>query len=357
VVSTTGGDGQVALSWTASSAQLGFNISGYEVGRASTAGGTYTYTDVGFVLSSVSSGLDNGTTYYFVVRALDNLTNAIATSTEVTGLPAAAAVVAAASALPSGGGGGIFISTPITKISFSGWAYPLSNVTLLKDGQVAITTIAGPDAKFDISLSNLTAGNYTFALYSDDNDGNRSSLFTFSVVMTKGAQTTVGGIIIVPTIGVDKSEVKQGDNVAIFGQSTPNSDITISVNSEHPYFVRTTSNNDGVYLHNFDTSPLEFGQHFTKAKTDFGGQISSFSNTIGFLVGNENIIKAKTIKKVIRADFNGDGRVNLLDFSIVAFWHKRTLSSDFNVKEKIHLNGDSKVDLVDFSIMAFYWTG
>ena len=58
-----------------------------------------------------------------------------------------------------------------------------------------------------------------------------------------------------------------------------------------------------------------------------------------------------------RADLNCDKRVNLVDFSIAAYWYKRTISAEFAVKEKERLNGDGKVDLVDFSIMAFYWTG
>jgi hypothetical protein len=57
------------------------------------------------------------------------------------------------------------------------------------------------------------------------------------------------------------------------------------------------------------------------------------------------------------ADFNGDCRVNIVDFSIVAFWYKRNLTDSFKVREKEHLNGDGVVSLVDFSIMAFHWTG
>jgi hypothetical protein len=49
--------------------------------------------------------------------------------------------------------------------------------------------------------------------------------------------------------------------------------------------------------------------------------------------------------------------VNLVDFSIAAYWYKRPLSADFKVKEAAKLNGDGKIDLVDFSIMAYYWTG
>jgi len=46
-----------------------------------------------------------------------------------------------------------------------------------------------------------------------------------------------------------------------------------------------------------------------------------------------------------------------VDFSIAAFWYKKALSVSFQAIEKEKLNGDGRVDLVDFSIMAFNWTG
>ena len=49
---------------------------------------------------------------------------------------------------------------------------------------------------------------------------------------------------------------------------------------------------------------------------------------------------------------NKDSRVNLVDFSIAAYWYKRSTPPP-----SADLNGDGKVDLVDFSILAFYWTG
>jgi hypothetical protein len=49
--------------------------------------------------------------------------------------------------------------------------------------------------------------------------------------------------------------------------------------------------------------------------------------------------------------------VNLVDFSIAAYWYKRTLKTDFIPIEAQRLSGDGKVDLVDFSIMAYYWSG
>ncbi|MBU4256971.1 dockerin type I repeat-containing protein, partial [Patescibacteria group bacterium] len=188
--------------------------------------------------------------------------------------------------------------------------------------------------------------------------GNRSSLLTFPVSVTSGATTNVSGIFVAPTIAIDKSEVKRGDSIAIFGQSVPQSDIVISVNSDEEFFARTISDKNGIYLHNFDTSLLDYGTHTTKSKALIGNQlVSSWSYLVGFKVGTKNVLAQLPTKFLAKGDLNGDKRINLVDFSIAAYWYKRTISAEFAVKEKERLNGDGKVDLIDFSIMAFYWTG
>jgi hypothetical protein len=250
-----------------------------------------------------------------------------------------------------GGGGGIYVPSQTTA-RFDGKAYPKSAVTLLKDAQVAGTTIAGADANFQISVSGLSPGNFIFSLYSEDNRGNRSSLLTFPVGITAGSYTAVSGIFIAPTIDVDKSEVKRGDNIAIFGQSAPQADIVISVSSENEFFGKTISDKDGVYLYNFDTSFIDYGTHYTKSKASIGNlDVSGFSRVISFKVGTKTILTPEK-KTIAKADFNQDNKVNLVDFSILSYWYKRP-----SPPSSTDLNGDGRVDLIDFSIMAYYWTG
>ena len=57
-------------------------------------------------------------------------------------------------------------------------------------------------------------------------------------------------------------------------------------------------------------------------------------------------------KEALCSDFNGDGKVELIDFSILIFWFERA-----DVPAAMDCNADGKADLVDFSIMAYYWTG
>jgi hypothetical protein len=255
--------------------------------------------------------------------------------------------------LSTGGGMPIII----TGVNFSGRAYPLSRVTVLKDGQVAATTISGPDAKFYVSLTGLSSGSYTFSVYGEDAGQRRSTLFTFPVLVTQGATADISGIFITPTIATNKSEVKRGENVAIFGQSAPQSQITIGVASDEENFVNTKSDKDGAYLYNLDTAPLEIGNHAARSKSALDGEISPFSKTVGFKVGTKTTLTEETTKAPVKGNLSGDNRINLIDFSVAAYWYKRPLSEEFKKLEKERLNGDGKIDLIDFSIMAYYWTG
>lgn len=348
VLSATPGNQQVALSWTTSQGFHG-NITNYEVGTALSSGGPFTFESVGNVTSFTKTGLTNGTTYFFKVKAFAG-TLEVAQSDVVSATPVAppvAPVLPAPVVAPP--------APPPAAVTFKGRAYPQSRVTVLKDGQIAVTTLAGLDAFFEITLSGLSAGNYNFALYSEDGRGGRSVLLTLAVTLTAGASTVITGIFISPTIDVDKAEVKRGDNIAIFGQSFPKAEVVIAVNSEKEIFVRTDSDKNGVYLYNFDTSPLDIGQHFTKSKAMTDGLISSFSEAVNFGVSDRTVRKVK--KKFLKGDLNDDGRVNLIDFSIAAFWYKRPLSDAFKAVEAERLNGDEVITLVDFSIMAYYWTG
>ncbi|MDO8583865.1 MAG: hypothetical protein Q7R83_01670, partial [bacterium] len=249
------------------------------------------------------------------------------------------------------GGGGV---EPIVNVRFSGRAYPTSKISILKDGQLAVTTVAGQDANFSASLSNLSTGNYVFSVIGEDAKGRKSAPYTFPIFITANATTDVTGIFLAPTIDVDKSDVKKGETVGIFGQSTPSASVTIAVHSDEEHFVSTPSDKDGIYFYNFDTAPLEIGSHDTKSRASKEGQVSPYSNAVAFNVGQVTKPKGPTCK---RADLNCDGRVNLVDFSIAAFWYKRTLSDAFAVIEKERLNADGKITLVDFSILAYYWTG
>lgn len=249
-----------------------------------------------------------------------------------------------------GGGGGSGISQSVTGITIAGRAYPLSKVTVLKDGKFAISTIAGPDARFETTLTGLSTGTYTITAYTEDTNGKRSGTFTVLATFTAGVNTMISGIFLAPTIGVDKVEVKYGENITIFGQSVPAATVTISVHSPEEVFVDTVTDKDGVYLYNLNTTKLSYGQHLTKSKVAYQNEISNFGGAASFKVGDKTVLAQKSACP--RGDINGDCRVNLTDFSLAAYWYKRA-----NPPAKVDVTRDGKVDLSDLSILAFNWTG
>ncbi len=249
-----------------------------------------------------------------------------------------------------GGGGGGGDSSGNATVHFSGRAYPFSKVTILKNGQVAITTISGPDAHFDVALSNLTAHNYTFAVYSTDQNGRNSESISFPIMVTQNVTTDISGIFLSPTIAVDKASVKQGDNLTIFGQSVPNESVVISVHSAVETFHTISTDTSGAYLLTLDTSPLEIGMHETKSKTVLPTEVSPYGKIARFTVGAETLPMDNCTALI--GDLNCDTRVNIVDFSIMAYWYGKT-----TMPAAIDLNHDGRVTIVDFSIMAYYWTG
>ena len=252
-----------------------------------------------------------------------------------------------------GGGGGIIFNTGVT---FSGRAYPLSRVNLLKDGQIVASTVAGPDAQFSITVTGINAGSHNFSIIGEDGDGLRSLALSFPIKVSSGVTTQIGGLFLAPTLSVDKSIVKRGDNIVIFGQTAPESEVTISIASEHETFHVTDSDEDGVFLYNFNTAPLEEGDHETRAKAEKAGLISEFGKTIAFEVGNRNVLNTN-VQCPPRGDLNNDCRVNLIDLSIAGFWYKKNLSESVITREAAVLNGDGIINLIDLSIIGFYWTG
>lgn len=251
-----------------------------------------------------------------------------------------------------GGGGGGMITPPTNTLNVTGQAFPLSKITLLKDGQKIAETISGPDAKFSLNISGLATGSYNFAVQGIDPKGNQTPLFSFNVSLTTGVTANVTGVFLPPTIAVDNAIVKRGENVTIFGLTVPNSQIIININSETNLFIPTRSDTTGSYLLRFDTSPLEEGSHSARSKTQTSTDISEYSNLVNFSVGQ--ITEPSLCKK---GDLNGDNVVNLIDFSIAAFWYKKSFNEKMLIKEKCALNGDAIINLKDFSIMAYYWNG
>lgn len=255
-----------------------------------------------------------------------------------------------------GGGTGILAAPTSGSVIFSGLSYPGSTVTLLRSGVIAATTRVGADATFQIRIDGLSAGLGLFSIFSEDENGNRSPAIPIPVSASLGSVIDVSGMFLAPTISTDLIQVRQGDPVTILGKSIPSSDITITVHSARTVLLSTHSDATGAYAYTYITDNLETGDHTAVARASRGSQVSDQGSMVHFTVGTDNLPRPKnqttTACAMRRGDVNCDGKVNLVDFSIVAFWYKKQ-----GAPAKVDINHDGKVTLSDLSIMAFNWTG
>lgn len=347
---------EIDLSWTDNAN----NEDGFSVER-STDGVSFAAiaTTSANVAVYADRGLSASTLYYYRVDAFNangtsTYSNVASTTTPSVPIPPPGNNGNSGGGGGGGGGGAGGAATVVfpTAAVFRGIAYPLSNVTLIENGQVVAVTQSGPDAKFEVDLSGVAPGTYNFGVWATDPAGNRSITQTFQVSLTNGATTVISGIFFPPTISADKTQVKQGDVVTIIGYTAPQVAVTVMVHSTNPIVQNLTSTDAGVWTYALNTDLLALGAHTAVARAQAGNSATADSALISFTVGDQDVAAPKPQSAAPASDLNGDGRVNLIDFSIMAYWFGRP-----NPPPAVDLNHDGVVNLVDFSIMAYYWTG
>ncbi len=238
---------------------------------------------------------------------------------------------------------------------FKGFAYPGSVVSVLKNGIIISSTPANVDGSFEIGLPNLSQGTYSFGLVAEDSDRLKSKLVTVTIFVSSGIATTVNGIFLPPTITSDKIEVKKGEIIIFSGRSIPNAEVRLSLAGIAEVIKKTVASSSGVWSYTLNSQELSFGEYEAKALSLAENTLSPYSNSITFTVGTVSRIRSKASSLFgfrAKCDLNNDSRVNLLDFSIMAFWYKR-----LGFPPKVDLNTDNSINLTDLSILAYCWTG
>jgi len=248
---------------------------------------------------------------------------------------------------------------PVTAVKFSGFAYPQAFVYLLKNGQEQIRVTADNTGAFSMTLPELYDDTILYTLYAIDVDSSKSLLLNYPIVVYIGHLTHLSGIRFVPTVSADKSEVNFADSIRIFGYAMPNENLEVIITKKGTINESSALNNldkkvfnqvskpDGSYSIEVPVLGFAKGEYtfYVKYKNE-----TKFSKIIRFNVGDST--KLNTVLENIPGDCNFDGVINLVDFSILAFWYKKP-----NPPVCVDTNKDGIIDLTDFSILAFYWTG
>jgi len=265
----------------------------------------------------------------------------------------------------SGGGGGflppIFRAPPTAPtttppvaglVVFTGQSHSNGTVVLLIDGVIAATTGADGEGQFTITLQNLSSGAYLFSLYGFDTSSVRSGILAFYVDITESAQTNISQIFIPPTLELSPDSTTAIAAVTISGFSVPGSLIGATVIDElgREQVFTARADSKGKYSSRVPLNVFKEGKYIAKPLAAAAGVDSPFGEALAFRIIDGRILIGPISRLV--GDFNKDSKVNLIDFSMIAFWYKRD-----NPPSRFDLNDDGAISLADFSIMAFYWTG
>ncbi len=238
------------------------------------------------------------------------------------------------------------------RVIITGYAFPRSAVTILVDGQIADTVTSGSDGSFSSTLDAIARGAYTFGVYGTDKDKVKSSTYSTTFTVTGARGSTLSNVNVMPSIKVSPNPVDPNSTLTVSGYSIPNATITIeNQNDKSSASLKTftaTSDANGAWSVSISTDGFSKGTYKVRAKAKQDTGVSTnFSGYTFYGVGEAAQVARSS-------DLNRDGKVNLIDFSILLFWWN---TAGGNSNPPADINGDGKVSLTDFSIMIFNWTG
>ena len=254
-----------------------------------------------------------------------------------------------------GGGGGAGrtgggqVELGETQINISGRAYPNSTVNIILDTENIGTVRTNNNGDFEF-LTGSSPGTATLGVWAEDRQGTRSVTFNTTFDVTQAAITNINNVLLPPTLRLSAQEVDPGDVVTVSGQSIPNATVEVEVQPSG-LTLETESGNNGSWELELDTTRISIAEHTVRARTITGTQPlttnSAFSRSLQLFVGVDG-------QPTSNSDLNRDGRVDLIDFSILIFWWG---TDGGNSDPPADINGDGIVNLADFSILLFNWTG
>ena len=301
-LSATASSQQIALDWANSSES---DLNGYNVYRSTSSGGSYSKINSSLLGSSsyTNSGLTNGTTYYYVVTAVDDAGHESVFSSQ-------------ASATPSGGGGPSGPAVPTT-VSIT------PNNPTVEVGTENIFTARYEDGNGadDIRYAEFRTGNTIFSnprcIARYDNLLNTFHLYDGSSWLNAGAPSTgTTASTSACTLNAGASSVNQVDANTL--------EVAFAVTYDSP--LEGTRN---LWLRAFDD---QWGTSDDR--------------------GNVTIEPRNVTIEPLPGDADGDGEVAFADFLKLAENFGKQVDA---VWEDGDFNEDGKVEFVDFLILAEHY--
>jgi hypothetical protein len=237
------------------------------------------------------------------------------------------------------------------EVTISGYAYPGARVTVLVDGQIAVTKSANSSGAYSIVVEEIARGAYTFGVYAQDENDERSSTFSTSFTISGARASRLSNINIAPSILVTPNPAEPGEVISFSGYALPVATVTIQTGRSDgtgTEVITAFSDGSGEWQTTYNTAGLGRDTYRVRASAEQAdGRASGFSDYEFYGIGQDADVP-------LAPDLNRDGFVNLIDFSIMLFWWQ-TNGGDSDPPADI--NQDGNVSLTDFSILLFNWTG
>jgi cysteine-rich repeat protein len=232
-----------------------------------------------------------------------------------------------------------------TRVVLRGKAYPGSDVSILLDGKVLGSTRADSNADFIYSSSVITPGTASFGFLAEDENGIESITTAIVFEVVQSAVTSVSNIFFPPTIQTSAAVVPPGELLTLSGQTVPEARVVTQIFTGTQETLEALADASGMWALQIDTASIPRGRHNAKSYFQESEAVrSGYGKAVSFEVGEGGAPGS------LSPDINGDGKTNLVDFSIFLLsWNTTDPRADFN--------GDGAVNLADFSIMLFNWTG
>lgn len=340
-LTATAGDGQVSLSWNVPDTFLGIAVSDYDIG-VGTLSGTYTFENAGNVTSFVKTGLANGTTYYFIVKAKTSGGTFLVFSNEASASPTGSGTPA-----PQGSSGS---STVLyAKLELSGLTFPNAPITILRGGQIAGSANSNAAGEFQFTFDNISSGLQSFGVYTVDINGSKSGTYNFVKNLVAGVINRESNIFLSPTILPSHTSIKQGETISFSGFTAPESAVRIYLDDN--FIEEVAAGSEGAWHTQLNTQSYPLGTR--KITVEAIKNLSKSAQATIFFDVTEKESVLYVPGQYSRSDLNFDGRVNLVDFSILLYYWQQALAEPV----KADINRSGSVDFIDFSIMMYDWTG
>ncbi len=260
----------------------------------------------------------------------------------------------------SGGGSGSSAVGPSTTVTLSGFTAPSSRVIILKDGQIFNTFYSNENGAFAVNLNNQSAGVYNFGLYFQDQRGVTSNIIPLQINTMSLVPVNIPNILIPPTLTLSPTVVNAGNTLIAEGYTAPGATVFLTNSASTNSLISLIADSAGKFSGQIPAG-FRLGEFTITAKSRMAtGQESLPSrNVIYRVIGVDEVVPESPVAGVglvtnfpSCVDPNRNGRVNLIDFSIMLFWYEKP-----NPPVAIDCNSDGVVNLKDFSILMYFWTG